>query len=122
MFGSRVLVVALLVSGLAVALFGAELAGAKEEIAPSYKIKAVPAEKFKPGPKVPLGSFVPIGPADAAGGVGGSSSSQPRATLATSSLPGAGPPVLINEPGLTRNDNGVYVPDTTGGIGPKHYI
>jgi hypothetical protein len=114
--------VALLACVLTLLAFRAGSAGAKERIAPSYKVKAVPAENFKAGPKAQLGSLVPLGLADVAAGAQGSSQPAHGAPLGPSSLPGSGPPVLINEPGLTRNDNGAYVPDTTGGIGPKHYI
>ena len=43
--------------------------------------------------------------------------------MSSQSLPGSGPPVLLNKPGLNVDDGGgIQVPDPTGAIGPNHYV
>jgi hypothetical protein len=37
-------------------------------------------------------------------------------------LPGAGPPVLFDQPGLSRSAVDRFPPDSTGAIGPAHYV
>ena len=110
-----VLLLALGLLGSVVALPLAEAAGDKT-LRPADRIRSVASSEARQGPKSgipPLG--VPGGPQKP-----GSPGALPAALTAT----GNGPPptVLLNKPGLNRADGGLTPPDSTGAIGPNHYV
>jgi hypothetical protein len=99
----------------------------------SARVRSIPDSKFRSGPPQGKGKVLPIYGADVlAGGQGGftsgaekpgsSSRSLSGGSSLTASLPAAGPPVLINKPGMTIDDGTFTPPDSTGAIGPNHYV
>jgi hypothetical protein len=103
-------------------------ATAKKRLKPSTHVKSIPAKRFHPGSDVFGGRrILPF--LDATGptatsvkpAAGSGTSPQPGTVSAlSSSLPGAGPPALINKEGLKKER---FTPsDSTGAIGPNHYV
>jgi hypothetical protein len=107
--------------------------GKGKVLKPSARVRSVPARDFRPAPEQDKGNVLPIfgagalapdsGGSTATGTKDGSASrSAGDGSSLTASLPGAGPPVLINKAGMTIEDGTYTPPDSTGAIGPKHYV
>ena len=112
MFGScaRLLAVASMAALLLVPCANVAPAAATKALKPSERVRTIKAGESQPGPQPKRSSVAPFG-------------RSPLGTASSQSLPGSGPPLLLNKPGLTFDDGGnVPVPDPTGAIGPNHYV
>jgi hypothetical protein len=99
-------------------------AAGKKIRGPSARVKSIPAAKFHPGHKrfkgvLPLGNSPTTSGNESSQPAAGGLSAQ-SASAQASALPGAGPPVLFNQPGLS--DSRFAPPDSTGAIGPDYYV